>query len=653
MVHTKLEKVKNSIGEPLFRVPNQITIIYILLSLVLLIIIIRKAWCGDDAYITFRVIDNFVNGYGLRFNIGERVQAFTNPFWLFLLTPFYLAFGKIELVSAGTSLLLTGLNLFIIVKFAKNKDWKLILLLVFLIFSRAFTDFSSSGLENPLSHFLITIFILFFFENLASKKSIIFLAIITSLLLLNRMDLGLIVLPGLVWTFIEKPEWKRLLYFGIGLIPIFLWEIFSFIYYGFPFPNTAYAKLNAGIPVGEYLVRGLLYYVQLISFDPVTFIVIISVTFCGLVFGISGKLKAISLGGALYLVYIVWIGGDFMMGRYFSTLLIVCLVILLQFDFTLSSQKTAILCLCAFCLSTFLSETPVYVIGKDEGSINVDYLSGISDARKEYMANNLVLSYRVGEKGTRHIWKDQGLEDRKKFFETGEYQIIDAGPIGMRGFFAGPTVHLIDTYAISDPLLARLPSEIRNTWRPGHLYRSIPDGYLETIKSGKNRIVDENLSQYYDRLKDIVSGPIFDRRRLISIVKMNFGLYDYLIDTDKYRHAGIQHIRLACDFGICESIYGKNISFNDSGLEIRLDKSTNLENLTVMCTIRLRKIRVLFFDDPGKLVDDQSLEGWGGFNIIPEKSASKVLIGRIKIYPLEGSGSYQLTSLTVLPLNHP
>src|SRR5512138_1134627 len=54
-------------------------------------VLFRTAWVCDDAYITFRTIDNFVHGYGLRWNVDERVQAFTHPLWLLVLTPFYAA----------------------------------------------------------------------------------------------------------------------------------------------------------------------------------------------------------------------------------------------------------------------------------------------------------------------------------------------------------------------------------------------------------------------------------------------------------------------------------------------------------------------------------------------------------------------------------
>jgi len=46
---------------------------------------LRNAWVGDDAYITFRTIDNLLAGYGLTWNVDERVQVFTHPLWMLLM----------------------------------------------------------------------------------------------------------------------------------------------------------------------------------------------------------------------------------------------------------------------------------------------------------------------------------------------------------------------------------------------------------------------------------------------------------------------------------------------------------------------------------------------------------------------------------------
>src|SRR5262249_49729235 len=53
---------------------------------VFVLVAIRTAWICDDAYINFRTIDNFLHGYGLRWNVAERIQTFTDPLWLFLVT---------------------------------------------------------------------------------------------------------------------------------------------------------------------------------------------------------------------------------------------------------------------------------------------------------------------------------------------------------------------------------------------------------------------------------------------------------------------------------------------------------------------------------------------------------------------------------------
>src|SRR3954447_22129749 len=47
------------------------------------LLLIRTAWLDDDAYITFRTVDNVLHGYGPRWNVLNRVQAYTHPLWMF------------------------------------------------------------------------------------------------------------------------------------------------------------------------------------------------------------------------------------------------------------------------------------------------------------------------------------------------------------------------------------------------------------------------------------------------------------------------------------------------------------------------------------------------------------------------------------------
>jgi len=57
-------------------------LLWIAAAAALLIVVFRTAWMSDDAYITLRTIDNWKAGYGLRWNVDERVAAFTHPLWL-------------------------------------------------------------------------------------------------------------------------------------------------------------------------------------------------------------------------------------------------------------------------------------------------------------------------------------------------------------------------------------------------------------------------------------------------------------------------------------------------------------------------------------------------------------------------------------------
>src|SRR5262245_48696025 len=54
-----------------------------------IVVLIRTAWLSDDAFITFRTVDNFIAGYGLRWNVAERVQTYTHPLWMLLVAGAY------------------------------------------------------------------------------------------------------------------------------------------------------------------------------------------------------------------------------------------------------------------------------------------------------------------------------------------------------------------------------------------------------------------------------------------------------------------------------------------------------------------------------------------------------------------------------------
>src|SRR6476659_740777 len=49
------------------------------------LLVYRTAWMSDDAFISARTAYNVLHGYGLRWNVDERVQTFTHPLWMMAL----------------------------------------------------------------------------------------------------------------------------------------------------------------------------------------------------------------------------------------------------------------------------------------------------------------------------------------------------------------------------------------------------------------------------------------------------------------------------------------------------------------------------------------------------------------------------------------
>ena len=241
-------------------------------------VFLANAWIGDDAYITFRVIDNFVNGYGLTFNPDERVQAYTHPLWMLVLSAAYAVTSDLFYTTLAISYGFCVLALAVVFK-ALNSVWRSALFLGLLLSSKGFVDYTSSGLEYPLSFFLLCVFYCRFLgadanAPRASPHGIwSMFGALASLAFLNRSDSILLyadrwcisrgshgLCTGCGWPCTSRSRFRRSA----------LWLVFSYIYYGFPFPNTYYAKVATGIPRSLQLRQGLAYVANSINFDPFT-----------------------------------------------------------------------------------------------------------------------------------------------------------------------------------------------------------------------------------------------------------------------------------------------------------------------------------------------------------------------------------------------
>lgn len=539
--------------------------------------LLATAWLCDDAHISYRVADNLVNGYGPRWNVAERVQAYTHPLWLAVNT---LAFAVTRegyltwmAVSIITSVIAVGL-----LAFGVARNWGgAVLGLVILLFSRAFIDYCGSGLENPLTYLLMALFLLVFFRTQWGPLTLFLLSFLAALAALNRMDTLLFYLPALAYAWLSMRSLRATAAALLGLLPFVAWEIFSIIYYGFPFPNTAYAKLGTGISENELFEQGLNYFQFTWDRDPSTAVFML----IGIVAGFflkDRRYAMLSLGAVLYLAYVAKIGGDFMGGRFFGAPLFVAVALIMRLNLPVFSPRVWIVAIIAGVFSLSQPFSPPVTgtdIGKsvrayvnEDGETISDFKdgTGVGDERRFYYpwtglligapaapawtaslpaalrfpAETFTRSALAFIQGPAKEMPDARYADEgRRYRATGEQGPKVHGSIGFRGFLGGPTVYIVDYYALADPLLARIPAKYDTDWRIGHFYREQPAGYVAST-TGENQIADPGLREYYEHLRLITRGPLFAADRWKTIVNMNLGKYDHLVPWDTLRFSNMR-----------------------------------------------------------------------------------------------------------------
>ncbi|MFO0677484.1 MAG: hypothetical protein U0169_13195 [Polyangiaceae bacterium] len=483
------------------------------------VVLVRNAWVGDDAYVTFRAVDNFVRGHGLRWNTAERVQAFTNPLWAMLLVPFYFVTREIYYTSTVLSLLLTTFAVgHVLLRHAKGRP-AILFAGIALFTSKAFVDYGVGGLENPLSYALTTLFFARFLDGPDdSSRARRLTYALAALAAVNRLDAVLVLAPALVTMIHQgrtapKRTWADL---AIGFTPLLAWEIVATVYYGFPLPNTYYAKLHTGIGLAEYAGQGGLYFVNLASEDPVTLALLVAAT-VAIVLVRGAALRAVALGVLLHVLYVVRVGGDFMGGRFVANALLVAVIVLARVLEETSEATSWTLVAASAALGCLNPRSPVRTTESYE--YRTHGINGIADEKGFYFKEHaLIRQTRVeaAHEGRRH-----------------EIAIIDEAMIGRRGFDAGSNAHLVDPMALSDPFLARLPAKFDIEWRIGHFTRVIPPEYEASLRTGTNAFTDPRLHAAWDDVALVTRGPLFTRARWAAMWRLN--VHGLSVDTSSFR----------------------------------------------------------------------------------------------------------------------
>jgi tetratricopeptide (TPR) repeat protein len=290
----------------------------------------------DDTYISLRYAKNLVEGHGLVFNRGERVEGYSNFLWTILLALLLeLRLPAVD-VARWAGVAFSAAAVFLAARFVRAFEGKWGVGSVWAAFlaaaNPALALWSTSGLETGLYVCLVTAALERAFSPQFSAKAQSATPVLLALASLTRPESPLLF--ALVWTAkafealrsralaVERgaasttgEEIRRLtrdlLVFGGLLLPYVVWKL---AYYGDLLPNTYYAK--AGVS-SVYVARGIEYGLEFARghwFGGLVPLIAL------LALGLPGERHRIAsvlfvfLG---YSAYVVAIGGDVFFGSRF------------------------------------------------------------------------------------------------------------------------------------------------------------------------------------------------------------------------------------------------------------------------------------------------------------------------------------------------
>ncbi|MCX8071161.1 MAG: hypothetical protein N3C12_01735 [Candidatus Binatia bacterium] len=262
-------------------------------------------WKLDDAYITFAYARNWVEGHGIDFNVGERVEGYTCVLWVvlsalglwvgFSIEPWSTWLGVT--FAVGSALAAAGLAAELL-----PANWRRAAVGAALLvpLGPPLSWRAASGMETTLFAFLVTSS---FWMHVRTSGRSPWVGVLAALAALTRPEgwlLGVLLSADALRHQGRKGVGVGLAFAAI-FAPYFAWRVW---YYGYLLPNTFYAKVGS---TAEQVARGWVY-LKLFLWD------------WGLVLLLASWIPLLTTGWrpligiytflALYAAYVVSVGGD-------------------------------------------------------------------------------------------------------------------------------------------------------------------------------------------------------------------------------------------------------------------------------------------------------------------------------------------------------
>ncbi|NNE08050.1 MAG: hypothetical protein HKN20_05750, partial [Gemmatimonadetes bacterium] len=262
----------------------------------------------DDAFISYRYAENYANGHGLVYNVGDRVEGYTNFLWTVALA---LAAGlgqdpilwsRLLGLAAGVAVLFLS---YAAVRRRCHDHPAAILVPVALAANGAFALWCAAGLETSAFTFFVTAGLLAGSSH--KPRAPIWGASFLGIASVTRPEGALFF--AFVWlhaVFTRRHSMRTLggslALFAALVLPLYFWR---YGYYGEWLPNTWFAKSGGGV---DAIFRGLRYLGTYFGpFGGWTSAALVPLVF---LVRLRHWERTLLAATAAWLVYVVSVGGD-------------------------------------------------------------------------------------------------------------------------------------------------------------------------------------------------------------------------------------------------------------------------------------------------------------------------------------------------------
>lgn len=453
----------------------------------------------DDAFMSFRYARNLVEGHGLVFNPGERVEGYTNFLWV-IIAAGAIAVGADPVSFARLAGLAATVAMVVCVHRAGLRLTSSRLLAacgsLLVVLSPAVAVWTTGGLETPLFACLLTWATWLIAEGADEGRLPIASALLVGAATLTRPEgfLVAVSLAGATCLPALRPAYtarRRLTWTAVVLaivVPFFIWRT---VYYGDLLPNTFHAKIGSG---GLQIARGVRYLFDFIIDCGIW----IPPALAGLLLGVRRRSIAILASVVVpYLAYVVYVGGDALpMYRFFVPIL-------------------GLLAIAAMAASAAVAARLPGRAARHATLIAAIVLAALAlfDLRAAFAGR--AFDFVQQDRREVRLWREVGVWFRRHATPGESIALIPAGAIP---YYSGLVT--IDMLGLNDRTIARAPVRAMGSGPAGHekydtdyvLSRQPTYILLGIYQEQATRpSADDTLALYYPAEKDLARSPEFLR----------------------------------------------------------------------------------------------------------------------------------------------